>query len=157
MIFVTVGTQLPFDRLINAMSRYQQESGESVIAQTLSNKEWPGLVSHRVLPKDQFDRTIAEARIIVSHAGIGSLLAARTAKKPIVILPRRREFREHRNDHQLDTAVYVDGRPGIAVAWHESEIPILLDEDFSFDDLALETNESQPLEETVRQIIIGQI
>ena len=157
MIFATVGTQLPFERLINALSRYQRNSGETVVAQTLSNKKWPGLDTHRILRKDAFDRAISEARIIVSHAGVGSLLAAKVAKKPIIVLPRRRELREHRNDHQLDTAAYVDSRPGIAVAWHETEIPMLLKQNSSFTNQELETDTSQVLEDTVRRIIVGRV
>jgi UDP-N-acetylglucosamine transferase subunit ALG13 len=55
------------------------------------------------------------ARIVVAHAGMGSILMAAEAGKPIVILPRRADLGEHRNDHQLDTAAEMSALSNVHV------------------------------------------
>ena len=47
---------------------------------------------------------MAKAKVIVSHAGMGSILTAIEAGKPVILMPRRADLGEHRNDHQRDTA-----------------------------------------------------
>lgn len=106
MIFVTVGTQLPFDRLIGAMSLWAgQNPAQKVVAQTGAGRaDFPHIASHATLDQAAFQRHVEAADVIVAHAGMGSILMAAEAGKPIVILPRRAALGEHRNDHQLDTA-----------------------------------------------------
>ncbi|MEL6533629.1 MAG: glycosyltransferase [Pseudomonadota bacterium] len=119
MIFVTVGTQLAFPRLIDAMQAWAEEqaAGERVVAQTgeAAAGRWPHLEVHaRMMPAD-FARHIAEARVIVAHAGIGTVLSARAAGRPLILVPRRADLGEHRNDHQQATVHQLTGRSGIYV------------------------------------------
>lgn len=106
MIFVTVGTQLPFDRLVGAVSHWAaQNPAHEVIAQTGAGRaDFPHLTCHGTLDQAMFQRHMEAAEVVVAHAGMGSILMAAEAGKPIVILPRRADLAEHRNDHQLDTA-----------------------------------------------------
>jgi UDP-N-acetylglucosamine transferase subunit ALG13 len=41
---------------------------------------------------------------IISHAGMGTIITGLIHSKPLVIMPRRYAFGEHRNEHQLGTA-----------------------------------------------------
>jgi UDP-N-acetylglucosamine transferase subunit ALG13 len=59
---------------------------------------------------------------------MGSILSALSLGKPLLILPRREDLGEHRNDHQRATAGWVAGRRGVFVAADEAELPGLLDE-----------------------------
>ncbi|WP_281858185.1 glycosyltransferase [Litoreibacter halocynthiae] len=127
MIFVTVGTQLPFPRLINYMARWAQSHSERVVLQTGDGSGFNGCEAYRSLPSDQFGTFMTEARVIVSHAGIGSILATKAINKPIIVVPRRAKLSEHRNDHQLATAAALDGRAGLRVAWELEQIPAFLD------------------------------
>jgi UDP-N-acetylglucosamine transferase subunit ALG13 len=52
----------------------------------------------------EFRARIESARVVVSHAGMGTILTALEFGVPIVVMPRRGDLREHRNDHQLATA-----------------------------------------------------
>jgi UDP-N-acetylglucosamine transferase subunit ALG13 len=127
VILATVGTQLPFPRLIQALDQLAPRLGEEVIAQT--GKPDPGLrhvVQHDNLPPRQFDELFQTARTVVAHAGIGTVLAARKYRKPLILFPRRAAFGEHRNDHQIATAEQLAGRPGIHVAWTAEELEALL-------------------------------
>ena len=127
MILVTVGTQLPFDRLIRMMDEMAPEFDEPVIAQIGRahyepvNMEW-----HRVIPPLEFEPLVDRARVIVSHAGIGTILTAKEMRKPLVLLPRRHALGEHRNDHQLATARQVAARPGVHIAWEAEDLGPLL-------------------------------
>lgn len=127
MIFVTTGTQLPFPRLIGAINDLAPELGEQVLAQigpdtgTYANLE---IVEH--MTPARFEETFAAARIVVAHAGIGTILSAKRLGKPLVLVPRRHDLGEHRNDHQLATAREVEDRPGLHVAWDIAALPALL-------------------------------
>ena len=127
MILVTIGTQLPFPRLMAAMDRLVPTLAERVVAQVGPDaSSYQHLETHQTLRPDVFERLFREARVVVAHAGIGTVLAARRHSRPLVIMPRRFEFGEHRNDHQVATADVLKGRSGLYVAWTEDELAELL-------------------------------
>ena len=64
---------------------------------------------------------------IVAHAGMGSILTALEYGKPILVMPRRGDLRETRNDHQVATAQRFRGLPHVAVAFDEQELVEKLD------------------------------
>jgi UDP-N-acetylglucosamine transferase subunit ALG13 len=68
------------------------------------------------------ERYTQEAQLIVSHAGMGSILTALKHRRPILIVPRKASLGEHRNEHQLATARWMAERPGVTVAWDEHEV-----------------------------------
>ena len=127
MIFVTVGTQLPFERLLSAMDAIAANSREDFIAQTGAGQDnWTHLRSEPHLSPDAFAEFFRAARVVVAHAGIGSILSAKRFGKPLIILPRRAALGEHRNDHQMATARQVESIPGIHVAWEAEDIEAFL-------------------------------
>ena len=127
MIFVTVGTQLPFPRLIDAMEELAPELDEAVIAQVGPDRTPRHRIETRPsLPPAELESKMNDARVIVAHAGIGTVLAAKRIGKPLLLVPRRHELGEHRNDHQMATARELADRPGLYVAWHERDLASLL-------------------------------
>lgn len=127
MILATVGTQLPFPRLMRALETLAAELDEPVIAQTGPDPaRYPALDQRETLAPAEFSTLFQEARVIVAHAGMGTILSARRWHKPLVILPRRHDLGEHRNDHQLATARHVADLPGIHVAWEDADLAPLL-------------------------------
>ena len=123
MILVTVGMQLAFDRLIKAVDDIAPELGMPVVAQTGKGvyKARNIRTIESIAPTD-FDGLIRETRLIVAHAGIGTVLTAQKFSKPILLFPRRAALGEHRNDHQLATVAQLKGRPGVIVVEKESEL-----------------------------------
>ncbi|MEM1232550.1 MAG: glycosyltransferase [Pseudomonadota bacterium] len=121
MIFATTGTQLVFPRLMAALEALAPELGEPIIAQAGPEagaaEAYPHLDIRAHLAPAEYDRIVTEARVIVAHAGIGTILTARRHGKPLILVPRRLDQGEHRNDHQLATARQVAALPGIHVAW----------------------------------------
>jgi UDP-N-acetylglucosamine transferase subunit ALG13 len=123
LILVTVGTQLGFDRLIEAMDTLAPALGTEVIAQTGKGTYAPQnmTVFEKIAPSE-FETLVGRAELLVSHAGIGSVLTAARYGKPIVLMPRRADLKEHRNDHQMATIRKLAGRPGILIAADETEL-----------------------------------
>jgi UDP-N-acetylglucosamine transferase subunit ALG13 len=120
VILVTVGTQLPFERLIMAMDSLSPKLDEPIFAQIGDSSYVPKNFEYcDMMQPAIFEAKFAQASRIVSHAGIGSVLTAKRHGKPIIIFPRRLSEGEHRNDHQLATCEQLETRPGIFVAYDE--------------------------------------
>jgi UDP-N-acetylglucosamine transferase subunit ALG13 len=130
VIFVTVGTQLPFDRLITAVDRWAGAApGREVFAQIGRALFEPRHIKHaRFISPEQCSERMAAAEAIVAHAGMGTVLTALELGKPVLVMPRRAEFGEHRNDHQLATARRFAELGKVNVAFDETELPARLDE-----------------------------
>lgn len=127
MIFVTVGTQLPFPRLLEAVDSYAAASGEEVVAQVGQDPESRSHVeTHAMLLPVEFNELFLSARVIVAHAGIGTILSAKRYCRPLVVMPRRYALGEHRNDHQSATAKALAQMPGIHVAREAADLERLL-------------------------------
>lgn len=114
MIFVTVGTQLPFPRLITELKKTKIINKTKIVAQTASpNEVIEGIESYGFLAPNIYIEHFKAADFIISHAGIGSILTAKKYNKPILIMPRRANLNEHRNNHQVATARALENRKGI--------------------------------------------
>lgn len=129
VIFVTVGTQLPFDRLIVAVDEWAScNHCVDILAQIGPSHYTPRYIQYLdFLSADEIGKIARKSDLIISHAGMGSILLALSHRKPIIIMPRRCSLRETRNDHQLATAKIFTGKPGVYVAWHEINVKELLD------------------------------
>lgn len=125
MIFLTIGTHEPFDRLVRAVDAWAGETGTEVFAQITDRALFtPRHMAHvaNVSPAE-YDARCAASPFLIAHAGMGSILAALKLAKPIVVLPRRGHLGETRNDHQFATAQKFRTRPGILVAETEDKLP----------------------------------
>lgn len=133
VIFLTTGMQLPFERLVRAVDAWASEARPAceICAQVLPSRETPYTPKNfetreRLSPAeyaDIFDR----ASLIVSHAGMGTILTALTRGKRICIMPRQARHGEHRNDHQLATTRRIQGHPNLFKAENETDIARCLD------------------------------
>jgi UDP-N-acetylglucosamine transferase subunit ALG13 len=128
MIFVTVGGQLPFDRLVHAVDRWAVDHPEELVfAQIGASRNPPSQIEwKRFLTHTDFLAKARSAKVIVAHAGVGSILTAMELAKPIVVMPRRAHLGEHRNDHQSATVSHLV-EYGISVAANEEALTELLD------------------------------
>lgn len=127
MIFVTIGTQEPFDRLISAMDKIAEVTNNDVIAQvSASNYVVKHMKSFSFINPKEFNELFAKADLIVSHAGMGSIISALQLGKPIVVMPRKSGLGEHRNDHQMATAKKMESLGYIYVAYDEGQLEDLI-------------------------------
>ena len=129
MIFVTVGSMFPFDRLVRAMDEHVAAGRitDEVVAQIGSGSYEPRYMRfERFMDKGPFEQMLQAADCIVSHAGIGSIATALTYGKPMLVLPRLKRHDEHVNDHQVDTARKYAELGHVLVAYGEADIPQVL-------------------------------
>ena len=112
MIYITVGTMyLDFPRLIRKADAIAEATGERTLVQTGMGNTIPAHCEHfNFKPRDEVEAVQREARVIVTHAGIGSVIDALNAERPLLVVPRLKRFGEHNNDHQLDLARAVERR-----------------------------------------------
>lgn len=123
-IFVTVGFQIPFDRLIKAMDQIAPSlKGVSIIAQgSQSDYRVKNIRMFDYVPPHVFNKFLIEAQIVVSHAGMGTILTALEKGKSIIVMPRLTKFGEVTTDHQLATAKKLEARNYVHVAYDENEL-----------------------------------
>jgi UDP-N-acetylglucosamine transferase subunit ALG13 len=101
MILVTVGThEQPFDRLVQAAAELGGD--EHLVVQYGTSKlphgrgEWVDFMSF-----DELAEQARRARVVVCHAGVGSIVLARRYGHRPIIMPRRPHFDEHVDEHQM--------------------------------------------------------
>lgn len=105
LIFVTLGTQdKQFGRLIEAVNRI--ETDEEIIAQIGSTKCSKINLRSNIkifdyLSDDEFDRYMKEARIVITHAGVGTIIKGLKLHKKMIVAARLKKYKEHVNDHQI--------------------------------------------------------
>jgi len=130
MIFVTIGTQIPFDRLIEILDRIAPELDEEIYAQVLRGKYKPKHIKLiDFIEPDEFEKVFAQTRLIIAHAGMGTILSALRNSKPLIIFPRIASLGEHRNEHQSATARMMKEKNYAYVATNEEELHELLHKD----------------------------
>ncbi len=125
MIFLTVGTQFPFDRLVQAVDEALDRNGfaEEVFAQigdsTYKPRNFQAVTS---LDKHQFDESFRRASGIIGHAGMGTICMALEMNKPLLVLPRRKRFGEVVNDHQVAIARKFEQLGHVLAAYEPTEV-----------------------------------
>jgi len=105
MIFVTVGThEQPFDRLIECVDRLKEDRKirQDVFIQTGYSQVTPRFCLYEpLIGFQEMNRKIREAKIVITHGGPGSIMSALYSGKIPVVVPRRKEFGEHVDNHQV--------------------------------------------------------
>jgi len=129
MIFATVGTQLPFDRLLLSLDGWAATRPDvPVMAQTgASTQRFRNIATVGHVSQSEFRTRLREARVVVAHAGMGTILTAAELGKPLILMPRLARFGEHRNDHQLDTVSEMARLSNVTVAETGEDLHARLD------------------------------
>ena len=123
MIFVTVGEQLPFDRLVRTVDQCGSIKGQEIFAQIGETDLRPSSIEYKnFLDPDVFKQKFLAAELIVAHAGMGTIITALELGKPLIVMPRQAALGEHRNDHQFATAKKFLKLNYISVAFDETEL-----------------------------------
>lgn len=106
LIFVTVGThEQPFNRLIQYIDELKRDSeiDEEVFIQTGYSTyepkycQWSKMISYNEMLKK-----VEEARIVITHGGPASFIMPLQIGKIPIVVPRKQEYGEHINNHQVE-------------------------------------------------------
>lgn len=126
MILFTTGTnEQPFDRLVRAA--YAIEGDERLIVQYGSSQvehgrgEWVDFLGF-----DELAALMTEARVVVCHAGVGSIMLARRCGRTPIVLPRRHHLGEAVDDHQLPLARRLDEHGLVRLVEAEAALPVVV-------------------------------
>jgi exopolysaccharide biosynthesis glucuronosyltransferase PssE len=118
VILVTVGTnEATFDRLLRTVEGLAAQ--EEVVVQHGPSAVRPrGATCREFMPFDELVATMRRARVVVTHAGVGSVMTALLAGKRPIVVPRLRRHGEAVDDHQLAWARRLE-EGGLAVLVEE--------------------------------------
>ncbi len=106
MIFVIVGSQkFQFNRLLRALDELIEAGAvtEPVFAQTGESDYIPKhFEAVPFLDRATFAQKVAQSSMVITHGGTGAIIGALKQGKPVIAVPRRAQFGEHVDDHQLE-------------------------------------------------------
>lgn len=112
-----------FDRLTKKMDEIAGRVDEEVILQIGETTYEPKNARYfRFASKEEMDGLYDAARVVVCHAGVGSILTALEHGKPVIAVPRREKYGEHVDDHQLDIAGEMEKEGRITVVCDVGEL-----------------------------------
>ncbi len=126
MILVTVGTDThQFDRLLREVGRLVEEKKikEEVVAQTGISEYKPKNYRHSgFFSEEEFSALLKKSDIIISHAGAGSVIRSLEYGKAAIIVPRRKKYGEHTDDHQMELAKEIEKEGRAIVVYDIGEL-----------------------------------
>ena len=126
MIFLTVGSRYGFDRLVRAVDEMASrgEIDDEITAQIgVGAYEPRHMHFDRFIDSRHYDNHIRDARMLIGHAGSGTISLAVTNCKPLLVLPRRKRYHEHVNDHQVATARKFEELHHVLAADEAEDLP----------------------------------
>jgi UDP-N-acetylglucosamine transferase subunit ALG13 len=136
LIFLTVGTwRAGYDRLVEAVDELVSNRSitDEVIAQTgYSSYEPKHMTVIKFCSPEEFVDLISRARLVISHAGMGTIIETVKQTKPVVVVPRKAELGEVDNDHQFVTAKQLEKEGKILVAYEIDKLQDKLKEAETF-------------------------
>lgn len=120
-IFVTVGTDQHFDRMVKIIDQWAANNPtQDIFAQIGDTNYQPPHIKHsKFLAPQEFVEQIKSASLIIGHAGMGTILTALKHQRPILVMPKLASLGEHRNEHQTATAKYLSAQGKVNVASDE--------------------------------------
>jgi UDP-N-acetylglucosamine transferase subunit ALG13 len=124
VIFVTIGTSEPFDRLIAALP---DDASEELVVQCGQSSMRPaGAEVHEYLSYDELVTLVRRARVVVCHAGVGTILTALANGRRPIVVPRLARHGEAVDDHQVALARRLADVGLVLLAEDPSLVPQLL-------------------------------
>ncbi len=129
VLFASVGSMFPFDRLVQAIDTWAAAHPEVAVEVQIGSGSFEPRHARfvRMMPPALYQQRIAEAKLFVAHAGMGSIISAIQAGKPLIMLPRLQHLGEHTTDHQLATIAKFRDRAGLHVADDVAALYIAVD------------------------------
>ena len=158
-VFCTVGTQLPFDRMLESIDNvanclpsigFFAQIGQS--SYTPKNMDWV-----RSLDEHTYHEYLKKAEVLIGHAGMGTIITAIDYDKPLIIFPRVFSMGEHRNDHQSSTAKKFANRSNVFVAKNEQDAFIFLKQLLTDKNKIHESNIENDFSTKIKEIVYSSL
>jgi UDP-N-acetylglucosamine transferase subunit ALG13 len=122
--FVTVGNATqPFSRLLIEVKQLAIVLPKPVVVQH-GNTPFvaTGCLAAPFFSSREFVTYVERATVLIMHAGAGSIIHAVNAGKTPIVMPRRQQFGEHVDDHQLEFALALSTAGKVIVALEADDL-----------------------------------
>jgi UDP-N-acetylglucosamine transferase subunit ALG13 len=128
---LTVGsTWYPFDRLIKAVDELAAGSREEFFLQTGKNTYQPKNAKWKpYLSFQEMVEIIKKSRIVISHAGAGTILLCLNLGKSPIVVPRDPARGEHIDHHQNELCERLAKEGRLTIVHNLEELPIYINEE----------------------------
>jgi len=111
-----------FERLVKKMDEIAKNIDEEVVIQRGYTKFKPEHAKcFDFKREDYLNEIFKESRLIISHAGAGTILTIMSLGKPCIIVPRLKKYDEHIDDQQIELAEHLKHK-GIKVTYDVDEL-----------------------------------
>ena len=131
MIFVVLGTQkFQCNRLLKTVDELVGNGTikEEVFAQKGYSDYKPiNYSSIDFLQKEEFEEKIEECSLLITHSGVGTILAGINHSKPVIVFPRLKKYKEHVDDHQLDIAKTFEKKNLVLMCGEDDDMAELIE------------------------------
>lgn len=123
-LFLTVGSMLPFDRLTRALDGWMAQHPEAQAFGQIGQGGYrpQHFEAVEMLQPSEYRERMLWADLVVSHVGMGTVIASAELARPLLLMAREVKRGEVTSDHQTATARWLSGRPGIVAAADEQEL-----------------------------------
>lgn len=132
MIFVVLGTQkFQLNRLLIELDDLIEKGilEDTVFAQIGESSYIPKHYQYtRFLEKNVFEKKIEMCDILITHSGVGTIIAGLKRKKPVIVYPRLAKYKEHVDDHQMEIAETFASLNYILFCKEDDDLKSVLDE-----------------------------
>ncbi len=130
-IFVPLGTQkFPFKRLIVALNNLVEEgfyTPEDIVMQSTMYDVEPLFVHVGLIPVDDFNKYMQDAELVITHAGVNSIISCMQMGKALLVVPRLQKYGEHVDDHQMEIAHLMEEKYNVLVVQDLSELKMMIE------------------------------
>ena len=131
-LFVPLGTQkFPFERIIVALNELVDSGeygAEEIVMQAASYPMTPKFRHFGLIRSEDFDRYMKDAGVVVTHGGVNSILTCMNLGKPLVVCPRKHEYGEHVDDHQMEIARLMRDKYDVLVCTDMKDLPMMIEQ-----------------------------
>lgn len=108
MVLVLLGTQNnDFKRLLKAVQENIDNKvieDEVVVQAGFTKFDSRDMKIFDFIDKEKLFELIDKADLIITHGGVGSIIASLKKGKKVIVVPRQKKYGEHVNNHQLQIA-----------------------------------------------------
>ena len=92
----------------NKIEKLNEKTNEKKVSEKIKNKEKKDIIVFNMLKPEDMKKYIINASIVVTHAGVGTIMECIEHNKDIIVLPRKEENGEHVNNHQEEIAFEME-------------------------------------------------
>ena len=92
----------------NKIEKLNEKTNEKKVSEKIKNKEKKDIIVFNMLKPEEMKKYIINSSIVITHAGVGTIMECIENNKDIIVLPRKEENGEHVNNHQEEIAFEME-------------------------------------------------